>query len=198
MNITLNADTDPKRARILDRALKVFLTYGYARVTMEDIARAAEISRPALYLLFKNKAEIYRAIGTTLLDNSAESAEAELAKPGPFAERMLAAIDCSLIAMMKMIMDSPHGDEILDRKNTLASDLHGAWRGKLTRTFRKAILAEAKRNKVDLKARGLTAEALADLLLDGLEGMKSRVTDADQQHEGARRLVNVIALALQA
>ena len=55
--------------------MKVFLTYGYARVTMEDIARAAEISRPALYLLFKNKADIYRAIGAALLEQSAERAE---------------------------------------------------------------------------------------------------------------------------
>ena len=53
------------------------------------------------------------------------------------------------------------------------------------------------RNKVDLAARGLTADALADLLLDGLEGMKSRVATADGQREGARRLVAVIALALQ-
>jgi len=196
MNVELKTETDPKRARILDGAMKVFLTYGYARVTMEDIARAAEISRPALYLLFKNKAEIYRAIGAALLDRSAGSAEAALAKSGPFAERMLEAIDCGLIAMMKTIMDSPHGAEILDRKNTLASDLGAIWRGRLFETFRQAILAEAKRNKVDIDARGLTAEALADLLLDGLEGMKSRVSDAGAQREAARRLVQVVALAV--
>ena len=196
MDIALKTDTDPKRARILEGAMKVFLTYGYARVTMEDIARAAEISRPALYLLFKNKAEIYRAIGAALLDNSAESAEAALAKDGPFVERMLEAIDRSLISMMKSIMDSPHGAEILDRKNTLANDLASVWRSRLEKTFRDAILAEAKRNKVDLKSRGLTAEAMAELLLDGLEGMKSRVTEAGKQREGARRLVKVIALAL--
>jgi hypothetical protein len=85
----------------------------------------------------------------------------------------------------------------MDRKNTLASDLHAIWRGKLRETFRKAVLAEAKRSKVDLRARGLTADSLADLLLDGLEGMKSRVSDADEQRKGAERLVRVIALALQ-
>ena len=83
------------------------------------------------------------------------------------------------------------------RKNSLAADLAAVWRDELTRTFREAIVAEAARNKVDLAARGLTAEALADLLLDGLEGMKSRVTDAEGQREAARRLVNVIALSLQ-
>jgi len=197
MNAVTKPAPDPKRARILDGAMKVFLAYGYSRVTMDDIARAAEVSRPALYLLFKNKAEIYRAIGAALLENSAEGARAALAKPGPFGERMMAAIECSLISMMKTIMDSPHGAEILDRKNSLAADLAADWRGELIGTFRQAIAAEAERNKVDLAARGLTAEALADLLFDGLEGMKSRVTTAEAQREGAQRLVNVIALALQ-
>ena len=128
MNAPIRIDPDPKRAKVLDGAMRVFLTYGYQRVTMEDIARAAEISRPALYLLFKNKADIYRALGAALLERSAETAEEELAKDGAFVERMLAAIDRSLIAMMKTIIESPHGAELLDHKNTLAADLAALWR----------------------------------------------------------------------
>ncbi len=52
--------------------MKVFLAYGYQRVTMDDIARAAEVSRPALYLLFRNKADIYRAIGERMFELSAQ------------------------------------------------------------------------------------------------------------------------------
>ena len=59
-----------RRARILDGALKVFLAYGFTRATMDDIARASDISRPALYLLFRNKTDIYRAIGEALLESS--------------------------------------------------------------------------------------------------------------------------------
>ena len=114
-----------------------------------------------------------------------------------WAERTMAAIECSLIAMMKTISDSPHGAEILDMKNSLAGDLAAVWRTALSQSFGAAIADEARRNKVDLAARGLTAGALADLLLDGLEGMKSRVSAADEQREGARRLVAVISLALQ-
>jgi AcrR family transcriptional regulator len=188
---------DPKRARILDGAMKVFLAYGYSRVTMDDIARAAEVSRPALYLVFKNKAEIYRALGTMLLEASAEAGRAALAADGPFSERMMAAIECALIAMMERIRNSPHGAEILDMKNSLAGDLAAVWRGALSQSFGAAIAAEASHNKVDLAARGLTADALADLLLDGLEGMKSRIASPDAQREGARQLVAVISLALQ-
>jgi hypothetical protein len=67
---------------------------------------------------------------------------------------------------------------------------------RLIEAFRKAILAEARRNAVDLQARGVSAGTLAELLLDGLEGMKSRITEAGEQRKAARRLVKAIALAL--
>ena len=194
---SLQTAADPKRLRILDGAMKVFLAYGYSRVTMDDIARAADVSRPALYLLFRNKAGIYRAIGAMLLENSAEQARLALAGAGPFAERMLAAIDRSLIALMKQIMDSPHGAEILDMKNSLAGDLHAVWREQLRSHFTAAIAAEASRNEIDLAASGLSAQALAELLLDGLEGMKARISGSEKQSEAARQLVTVIALALR-
>ncbi|TIY03824.1 MAG: helix-turn-helix transcriptional regulator, partial [Mesorhizobium sp.] len=83
--------TDPKRARILEGALKVFLAYGFARTTMDDIARAADMSRPALYLQFKNKTDIYRAIALMLLSRSLEQAKTALAGEEPFAERTMRA-----------------------------------------------------------------------------------------------------------
>jgi AcrR family transcriptional regulator len=194
---SLHTTPDPKRLRILDGAMKVFLAYGYSRATMDDIARAAEVSRPALYLLFKNKADIYRAIGATLLENSAEQARSALAGNGPFIERMMAAIEDSLIAMMKQIMDSPHGGEILDMKSSLAGDLHAIWREQLRGHFAAAIAGEAIARKTDLAASGLSAQVLAELLLDGLEGMKARISHPDRQREAARQLVTVIALAMQ-
>ena len=83
-------------------------------------------------------------------------------------------------------------------KNSLAGDL-AADVARCAQPARSARRSPQRRsrNKVDLAARGLTAAGLADLLLDGLEGMKSRVSDADEQREAARRLVAVIALALQ-
>lgn len=198
MTAALQTAQDPKRARVLEGAMKVFLAYGYQRTTMDDIARAAEVSRPALYLLFKNKAEIYRALGTMLLDASAEMARKSLGADGSFAERLTAAIDSSLIAMMETISNSPHGAELLDMKSRLAGDLAADWRERLGKSFSAAIAAEATRNRTDLASHGLTAAGLAELLLDGLEGMKARVTEPDKQREAVRRLVGVLALALRA
>ncbi|RWO00601.1 TetR/AcrR family transcriptional regulator [Mesorhizobium sp.] len=188
--------TDPKRARILDSAMKVFLAYGFARTTMDDIARAADMSRPALYLQFKNKTDIYRAIALMLLSRSLEQAKTALAGEEPFAGRTMRAIDEALISMTRTVHASPHGAELLDMKSSLA-DLIGCWRSRFAEHIAVAIQSEAGRNGVDLTAKGLSAKLLADMLLDGLEGMKMRISDPDEQRRAAAALIKVIDLALQ-
>ena len=48
MNFVNNKEMDvAKRDKVLTAALDIFLRYGYKRVTMNDIAEAASISRPA-------------------------------------------------------------------------------------------------------------------------------------------------------
>jgi AcrR family transcriptional regulator len=51
-----------KKTRILEAAESVFLRFGFRRTTMGDIASAAGVSRPALYLLFCNKEELFEAV----------------------------------------------------------------------------------------------------------------------------------------
>ncbi|WP_027037152.1 TetR/AcrR family transcriptional regulator [Mesorhizobium ciceri] len=191
------AATDPKRVRILDGAMKVFLAYGFSRTTMDDIARAADMSRPALYLLFKNKTDIFRAIAMMILSRSVEAAKAALAGDGPFTERMVRAIDEAFISMMSAVVASPHGAELLDMKSSLG-DLVGCWRGGLGQHIAAAIEGEAARNGVDLAARSLSAQLLADMLLDGLEGMKARIRDPEGQRQAAAALIRVIDLTLKA
>ncbi|TIU28962.1 MAG: TetR/AcrR family transcriptional regulator, partial [Mesorhizobium sp.] len=60
-----------------------------------------------------------------------------------------------------------------------------------------AIEDEAAGNGVDLTAKGLSAKLLADMLLDGLEGMKTRISDPEEQRQAAAALIRVIDLALR-
>lgn len=189
---------DPKRTRILDSALKVVLAHGYHHTTMDDVARAAEMSRPALYLLFRNKTDIFRAVATRMLGEAARRVAAVMLGDAPLCERLYRAVDEHLIEMMCEIQKSPHGAELLDLKNELAKDLIETFHRDLRDVFGDAIAAEARARKVDLKARGLCAEVLAELLLDGLEGMKARTPSAEAQRVAARQLVQVIEIAVRA
>lgn len=55
-------DIAARRQSILSAASGVFLRYGYARTTMEDVAEAASLSRPALYALFPKKEGIFACV----------------------------------------------------------------------------------------------------------------------------------------
>jgi AcrR family transcriptional regulator len=83
-----------RRELVLASALDTFARYGYRKTSMEDVARAAAISRPGLYLLFGSKQELFRAAVTQALDQSLEAAAAVLADPArPLRDRLLDAFD---------------------------------------------------------------------------------------------------------
>lgn len=57
-----------RRKQILDAAKRVFHTRGFSGATVEDIAKAAELSPAALYLYFKNRDDIYVSLNLQLLE----------------------------------------------------------------------------------------------------------------------------------
>jgi AcrR family transcriptional regulator len=186
------ASEDARRARILDGAMQVFLAYGFQRTTMDDIARAAEISRPALYLQFRNKTDIYRALAKEFLAKALDHARQGLAVAAPLAERLYRCIQCTH-DMMLQIEASPHGAEILDMRNRLAADLVAAGRAEFHALIHAAIAAEAARRGVELAAKGRTAGTLADILLDALDGMKLRGLSPADQLAAARDYAAIVA-----
>jgi AcrR family transcriptional regulator len=85
---------DPKEAAILETAFGVFLRYGFRKTSMEEVARAAEISRQGLYLHFATKEELFVATVRHGLGINLAAAEKELAdKKRPIDARLIAAFD---------------------------------------------------------------------------------------------------------
>jgi AcrR family transcriptional regulator len=187
---------EAKRQRILDAAMRLVLSYGYHRTTMDDVARAAEMSRPALYLLFRNKADIYRAIASRMFERCGSEVGRLLDTELSLGARLFSSVEF-MIESMCPVLQSPHGAEIMDLRGQLAGDLVEHWHDVLAGRFRAAIEAETAMTGVDLRQRGLCAEVLAELLLDGIEGMKLRTPDIETQRNTARQLVRVIELAIR-
>lgn len=55
-------DAEQTRLELLKKAVKVFNSKGYVRTRLEDIAKAAGVTRGAIYHHFGNKAELFKAI----------------------------------------------------------------------------------------------------------------------------------------
>jgi AcrR family transcriptional regulator len=83
-----------RREHVLAVALLIFARYGYRKASMEDVARAADISRPGLYFYFASKQELFRAAVTHALDGDIAAAEGALADTDrPLRDRLIEAFD---------------------------------------------------------------------------------------------------------
>ncbi len=59
-------EAEQTKQAILDAAVDVFTEYGVAKATLERIAKAANVTRGAVYWHFKNKLEIFDALQESL------------------------------------------------------------------------------------------------------------------------------------
>jgi AcrR family transcriptional regulator len=60
--MTRHAGADVRRAQILEAALRCFASRGVHAATVDDVARAARLSKGALYWHFRSKQEIFLAL----------------------------------------------------------------------------------------------------------------------------------------
>ncbi|GIX49845.1 MAG: hypothetical protein KatS3mg132_039 [Limisphaera sp.] len=81
---------DCTRQRILQAALRCFAERGYAAAAIQDIARAARVSKPALYYHFKDKADLFRALVTEAHETRRRQLETALRSGGDIRTRLTA------------------------------------------------------------------------------------------------------------
>ena len=83
------------RVRILESARRLLVERGYHGVGLEEVARDAGVSRQALYLHFKSKAELLVAMAQY---NDELIGIPEILQPGREAETALEALDAGIAA----------------------------------------------------------------------------------------------------
>lgn len=117
---------EARRTRVTAAAIAAFSRHGYRRCTMADIADAAGMSRPALYLLFPGKEAVFRAVAESLLADAAIAAEQAWPAGGAAAQGLAAAILARDLPIHRLCHASAHADEILSTAASLTADLHQA------------------------------------------------------------------------
>ena len=108
--------------QIADSALRLFARYGYKRSSMDDIAREAGLAKATLYLHFKGKDEVFRAM-LNLLGRRVEARCREViaAGKGPFSERLAALLQAHHGQAYASFGTGEHLAELKAVMNTIAT-----------------------------------------------------------------------------
>jgi AcrR family transcriptional regulator len=109
-----------KRERILDAALAKFSAYGFTRTSMNDIAEAASMSRPALYQHYGNKEEVFHAMLSRLLNDAADQALAALTTEPTLEAQLDGFLQRWFGDLTQQVRRTEHGDELMEAKASYA------------------------------------------------------------------------------
>jgi AcrR family transcriptional regulator len=74
-----SVNVEERKKDILDAALYCFLNFGFQKTSMDDVAKKAGISRPLIYLKFKNKEDLLLGLFDHIMEGPMKEAE-EIAK----------------------------------------------------------------------------------------------------------------------
>jgi len=184
-------DPTEKQQAVLNAAMLVFSRYGFKRSTMQDIARAAGISRAALYLHFRNKEDIFRSLTAAFFDSVLADLKKVLARPYARVEDgLIAAFTAKDGSLMEIIFASPHGGDLLDTGQSVAADIVSDCEARFV-----GLLADWLSQRTIPPDLG-DAASLAETMLAALKGLKTASRDFATYGEGQKRLARVFGRAL--
>lgn len=186
------ATRDPKSAAIIDAAFQTFFQYGVKRATMDDIARAAGMSRPGLYLVYKNKNDIFRACILSMTDDLQEKLSSISDATGSAEDRILAIIRAGIVEPHEFIGASPNAEELFALKSDVAADLFRGWMQLIEGAIEAVLLQEAGAGRLDLARASTDAATIAAMMTDAAEGFKLRPTSIEVLAERLETFVRML------
>lgn len=165
---------DLRQQAILAAAWHAFAAYGYRKTSMDDIAKGAGMSRPALYLHYRNKPDIFRTLVQSYYDQATVAVETALAGPGSLADVLAAAFHAQGGETFKAMLNSPHGMELLDATNMSATDIVLAGEERMRLIYATWLNRIAETGQGNLTG---SAKDLAAMITAALKGIKMAATD---------------------
>jgi len=155
---------DLRRKQILDAAFESFIRHGYSKVTINDIAIEAEISRPLIYLLFKSKEDIFINMFEDLFDAQEERVRTVMASDLPARDKLIETFNIVILEFWPKLSDSPEGNDLFDATNKLFPRIGNKYRKPLIAMMGK-IIGDESAELLILAVKGLYYDRPSTALL---------------------------------
>lgn len=155
-----------KEIKIISAAQKLFLRHGLKKVSMSDVAEAAELSRPSLYAAFANKEAVVDGLMELHIElnlaKSLERSDEDLS----VQEQLEAICEVWIIEPFASAIDQEHGKEVMETIEDYAPKSVAAMYGEFER-----CLSEVLKNHMK-KKNGLSAKDVAHIIVSATKGLK--------------------------
>jgi TetR/AcrR family transcriptional regulator len=182
--------------RIMQAAHGCFVRHGVRKTTMEDIATAAGMSRPAVYQYVKNKDDTFRRLAGQLYSEAYTVAVQAAAADGTLTQRLDRVLAVRLELLARVRQETPHAAELVGPSSKVAADLDRAFLRDLAELLTSTIVVAAA--DVDLPLADGNAREVVALALALTRGLEADLTSPERPDpaEIRDRLRNGVALLI--
>ena len=182
-----------KTEHVIAAARKVFLRYGYRRVTMGDLAEAAQMSRPALYLVFPSKEQIFTEVVTRSLAENIDEIRKGIPRFKTVEEKLAFAFEVWSVRGFELMRTSPDAADLLESSYEFAAEVTT----KAAADF-EGLLAELLepllRRRAALK---LSPLHIARILRTSVHGFKSEATNSADLRQMISGMCTILLLSIR-
>lgn len=183
-----------KEEKVISAAEGCFVRYGFRKTTMGDIAVAAQISRPALYLIYSSKEDVFRAVAARVFATMlAELGEGIDARDEPI-EQLRFAFEVWTIRPFEIVQNAPDAADLLENSRQLSADV---W-NKAEADFEAIITGILGRVMQGQGGPGLSATQVAHVLATAVPGFKESARSAADLRGRIKDLLVLVLDGLQA
>jgi AcrR family transcriptional regulator len=171
----------------------VFLRYGYKRTTMGDLAAEAHISRPALYLLFSSKEEVFGAVMERLFADMLTRIRDGIGAHATAHEQLVFAFEVWAVEPFKGVQVSPDAKDVLESSYAFAPAITATAMAEFERML-VSILAP-----LAMKApRAMSPDRVARLLATAVPGFKQSASSVQEPQRLIEDLVTLVLTCVRA
>ena len=116
-------DENARYKRVIRAAEELFKKVGFRAVTMELVAREADVAKATLYSHFKNKDELFLAVCARMAGILRASVEQALMKPdAPLDARLTEAVIAKQRPIFALVRGSAHAAELFTYTHSMAGE----------------------------------------------------------------------------
>lgn len=184
--------SDSKRDAIVAASVPVFGRYGYRKTTMDLIARAADVSRPAVYQYFDGKAAVYRAVVGLVGDEQIKAAEAAAGEGATITERIYNVLAVKLDFVAAGVQ-ADFRDELAVEAATVAPEAMADTESRFAAIVESVLRSAAE---LDLLDAAIPAADAAELLIDSMLGIGRSHATPEQMRARLRHLAELAVRGL--
>ncbi len=179
-----------RRAAIVEAAMAVFMRYGFKKTSMDDLARAAGISRQGLYLHFATKEALFKEAVSKVIEGILEAGRAALAREDLELEERLTGLFVAVHGHAVGSAGPEHWTELLEAAAAIVGDAADQLEASLVADLAKALRATGV--AAGWKEAGLSAKELAEHLYATSHGAKHQTKSAAAYRDKMRTAVRLV------